>query len=52
MVAAPVVLLALVDVDARRDVIQLVPFDADTGWHAVDHVTLVIATVIRRTNDR
>jgi hypothetical protein len=52
VIAAAVVLLALVDVDARRHVVQLVPFHADAGRHAVDHVTLVIATVISRTHDR
>ncbi len=51
VVAPAVVLLALVDVDARRDVVELIPGRADARRDSVDHVTLVVAAVVRRTVD-
>ena len=52
VLASAVVLLALVDVDASRDVIELVSGGADARRHAVDDVALVVAAVVRRAVHR
>ncbi len=52
VIASAVVLFALVDVDARRYILQLIARRADAGRNAVDDVALVIATVVRRAKDR
>ena len=51
LIAAAVILLTLVDVDASRDVVKLVPGSADARRDPVNHVALMIAAVVSRTVD-